>query len=43
MSVVEIARAIGVEPYHQEGAGVIYCADCLDILPLIPEDPRQVD
>jgi DNA modification methylase len=37
MTVDEIVRAIGVEPYHQEDAGVIYCADCLDILPKIPD------
>jgi DNA modification methylase len=33
----EIKQAIGLKPYHEEEAGVIYCADCLDILPLIPE------
>lgn len=30
-------EAIGVEPYHVEPAGLIYCADCLTILPKIPE------
>lgn len=29
--------AIGVEPYHVEPAGIIYNADCLEILPKIPE------
>jgi DNA modification methylase len=37
MTLAEIVRAIGMEPYHQEDAGVIYCADCLDILPKIPD------
>ena len=32
-----IVKAIGIEPYYQEDAGVIYCADCLDILPKMPE------
>lgn len=27
----------GVEPYHVEEAGVIYCADCRDILPKLPK------
>jgi DNA modification methylase len=37
MTLAEIVRAIGVEPYHQEDAGVIYNCDCLEILPLIPD------
>jgi DNA modification methylase len=37
MKLDEIKKAIGVEPYHEEQAGVIYCADCLDILPKIPD------
>ncbi len=36
-SLDSIIEAIGVDPYHREPAGVIYCADCLDILPKIPE------
>ena len=34
-----IIDAIGIEPYYTEldGSGVIYCADCMDILPKIPE------
>lgn len=27
----------GVEPYHVEDAGIIYCADCRDILPYLPK------
>jgi len=26
----------GVTPYHEEEAGVIYCGDCKEILPLMP-------
>jgi site-specific DNA-methyltransferase (adenine-specific) len=36
MELNDIIDAIGVEPFHREEAGVIYCADCLDILPKIP-------
>ena len=27
----------GIEPFHQEEAGIIYCADCLYILPRLPK------
>jgi site-specific DNA-methyltransferase (adenine-specific) len=27
----------GIEPYHVEDAGIIYCADCRDILPHLPK------
>ena len=27
----------GIEPFHVETAGIIYCADCRDILPLLPK------
>lgn len=27
----------GIEPYHVEKAGIIYCADCRDILPHLPK------
>jgi DNA modification methylase len=27
----------GIEPYHVEEAGIIYCADCRDILPHLPK------
>lgn len=27
----------GVEPFHVEEAGIIYCADCRDILPKLPK------
>lgn len=40
VTLTEIVAAIsagGFEPYHQEDAGVIYCADCLKVLPLIPD------
>jgi site-specific DNA-methyltransferase (adenine-specific) len=36
MTLDEIIDAIGVTPFHREDAGVIYCADCLSILPKIP-------
>jgi DNA modification methylase len=36
MELDAIIDAIGVTPFHREDAGVIYCADCLDILPKIP-------
>ena len=37
MTLPEIIEAVGVEPYYREDAGVIYNADCLDILPKMPE------
>ncbi len=37
MTLDEIKDAIGVKPYYEEPMGVIYNADCLDILPKIPE------
>jgi len=40
MTLSEIVDAIskaGFEPYHQEEAGVIYCADCLEVLKYIPD------
>ena len=27
----------GIEPYHIEDAGIIYCGDCRDILPHLPQ------
>ena len=36
MELDQIIEAIGIEPYYREDAGVIYCADCMDILPKIP-------
>ena len=41
MNLEEIKDAIGVKPYYEEPAGVIYNADCLDILQKIPE--KSVD
>jgi site-specific DNA-methyltransferase (adenine-specific) len=37
MELDEIIEIIGIEPYYHEKAGVIYCADCMDILPKIPD------
>ena len=38
MTLDEIKAAIGIKPYFEDGdIGVIYHADCLDILPRIPE------
>jgi len=36
-TLCEIKQAIGVKPYYEEEAGCIFLADCLDILPKIPE------
>ena len=35
----DIIKAIGIEPYYRDNQKdiVIYCADCRDILPLIPD------
>jgi DNA modification methylase len=41
MQLDRIIDTIGIEPYHREPAGCIFHADCLDILPLIPE--KSVD
>lgn len=30
-------NAVGIEPFHVEDAGVIWCADCRDILPKVPK------
>jgi site-specific DNA-methyltransferase (adenine-specific) len=38
MEIQEIVDMVGIEPYHQEEAGVIYCGDCRDILPLLPSN-----
>lgn len=32
-----IKSAIGLTPYYEDSAGVIYCGDCLEILPKIPD------
>ena len=37
MDFNEIINCIKVKPYYQDDAVVIYCADCRDILPMIPE------
>lgn len=37
MSLDAIIDAIGVTPYNRTEYGVLYCADCLDILPKIPD------
>ena len=37
MTLEEIKSYIKVKPYHEEEAGVIYCADCLDILKQVPD------
>ncbi len=36
MNLSEIIEAVGKTPFHQEEAGVIFCGDCRDILPLMP-------
>jgi len=30
-------NAVGIRPYHVEEAGIIWCADCQDVLPLLPD------
>jgi len=42
MNLEEIKSAIGIEPYHEEEAGVIYCGDCLEILPKMPNNSVDV-
>ena len=37
MRVEKIIDSIDQEPYYREKEGVLYCADCMDILPQIPE------
>ena len=37
MTLDQIIEAIGIEPYHREPGGVIYCAPCETIIPLIPK------
>jgi len=37
MELDKIVEAVGIKPYHQEEAGVIWCADCRDILPKLPK------
>lgn len=37
MTLDDIKAAIKQKPYHEEAAGVLYCADALDILPQIPD------
>lgn len=37
MTLDEIKSAIGLTPYYEDSAGVIYCGDCMDILPKIPD------
>ena len=33
----EFLNSVPVKPYHVEDAGIIYCADCRDILPHLPK------
>lgn len=37
MDLNEIIEAIPIKPYWREDCGVIYCADCLDVLKFIPD------
>lgn len=41
MTIDQIIEAIGVKPFHQEPAGVIYCADALELLRHIPDESVQ--
>jgi len=38
MDLEKIINSIDQEPYYQEKEGVLYCADCMDILPQIPKE-----
>lgn len=37
MTIDEIATCIKQKPYFRNESGVLYCADCLDILPQMPD------
>ncbi len=37
MTLAEIIERIGIEPYYQDDAGVIFNADCLDVMKQMPE------
>ncbi len=37
MTLEDIIKGIAQKPYFQDESCVIYCADCRDILPLIPD------
>jgi DNA modification methylase len=37
MTLDEIKTCIKQKPYYEEASGVLYCANCLDILPQIPD------
>ena len=37
MDLEKIINSIDQEPYYREKEGVLYCADCMDILPQIPK------
>jgi len=41
MTFSEIIESIPQKPFYQEENGVIYCADCLNIMRYIPE--KSVD
>ena len=34
----DFIKAVGVKPFHRSGSGLIYCSNCMDILPMIPDD-----
>jgi site-specific DNA-methyltransferase (adenine-specific) len=38
MTLSEIKQAIGLEPFHEEEAGLIYCGDCLEVMKKIPDN-----
>lgn len=37
MRLEDIIKSIPIKPYFQEECGVIYCADCREVLPFIPD------
>jgi site-specific DNA-methyltransferase (adenine-specific) len=41
MKFEDIIKGINVKPYYQDESTVIYCADCREILPMIPD--KSVD
>jgi DNA modification methylase len=36
-TIIDTLQAAGFTPYHREKAGVIYCADCLDVMKAMPD------
>jgi DNA modification methylase len=37
MTLEEIKQAIGITPFYEDESGMIYCADCLDLMKMMPD------